>query len=263
MRRTSLIIAAAVSVALVLSPAAVASQGTAVQQTLRDRRAVADATRQARRAAAEINDALRDRITTFERLQRTAFGGLHGLDDRRSGLGDVASKVLSRTRDDLRTLRRRLAVRIEKLRSRAAALEWWLDTVGIFRVCPVPGYTEIHNDFGEIVRLPKVPVHRHTGSDIVAPTGSAILAPFDGYASVTSSKLGGLEVRIAGDAGYVYNGHAAAVGTLGWVRAGTVIGYVGATGDATGPHDHLEWHPDDGLAVDPYPLLVAACVGPG
>ncbi len=48
-----------------------------------------------------------------------------------------------------------------------------------------------------------------------------------------SSELGGLEVRVTGSRGYVYNAHLSSYGTLGYVRAGTVIGYVGATGDAT------------------------------
>jgi murein DD-endopeptidase MepM/ murein hydrolase activator NlpD len=43
------------------------------------------------------------------------------------------------------------------------------------------------------------------------------------------------------------------------VRAGTILGYVGNTGDAepTPPHLHFEIHPHGGDAVDPNPFLVA------
>jgi len=99
----------------------------------------------------------------------------------------------------------------------------------------------------------------HMGSDIEAPTWTPIRAPFDGYASGSSSPLGGYQAYVRGDRGYVFNAHLIAYGDLGWVTAGTIIGYVGATGDSTASHDHFEWHPWDGGAVDPYSLLSLVC----
>jgi murein DD-endopeptidase MepM/ murein hydrolase activator NlpD len=146
------------------------------------------------------------------------------------------------------------------LHARYANLQGWLDDHGILRVCPVPSFTDISDTFGMMVHIPHVPVHRHEGNDIAAPYGAPILAPFDGLASTGRDTLGGLTVRVFGADGYVYNAHLSRLGQLGWVRAGDVIGYIGTTGDATSPHDHLEWHPNDGPAVDPHALLVVACV---
>ena len=53
------------------------------------------------------------------------------------------------------------------------------------------------------------------------------------------------------DRGYVFVAHLIAYGDLGWVDAGTTVGYVGDTGLSTAPHAHVEWHPWDGGAVDP------------
>ncbi len=138
-------------------------------------------------------------------------------------------------------------------------MQAWIDTWGIFEVCPIRGWNDVTDNFGITVRLPGVPVHRHMGNDILALTGTPIVAPFDGYASASRGWLGGMEVRVRGARGYVYNAHLSRYGTLGDVQAGDVIGYVGSTGDATTPHDHLEWHPNDGVAVDPYPYLSASC----
>ena len=148
---------------------------------------------------------------------------------------------------------------LKRLRSEREALTGWLAEWGTFRTCPVAGVNQVADNFGVIVDLPEVPVHVHMGNDIMAVTGTPIVAPFEGYASESSSPLGGLEVRVKGVDGYAYNAHLSAYGQLGHVQIGDVIGYVGSTGDATGPHDHFEWHPGNGPAVDPNPLLSVVC----
>ncbi len=117
------------------------------------------------------------------------------------------------------------------------------------------------------------------GVDIVAPLGTPIRAPFDGVARRSFNTLGGNAVYVTGSTGFVYNAHLSAysANSTGPVQAGEIIGYVGWTGDAFGGvyHDHFEYHPNvipanwpasaygysviDG-AINPYPLLVEACL---
>lgn len=149
--------------------------------------------------------------------------------------------------------------RLDAVATQRSSVQAWIDTWGLFKVCPIQGWNDVTDNFGITVRLPGVPIHRHMGNDILALTGTPIVAPFDGYATASRGWLGGMEVRVQGALGYVYNAHLSRYGTLGQVHTGDIVGYVGSTGDATTPHDHFEWHPNDGLAVDPYPYLSASC----
>ncbi len=130
---------------------------------------------------------------------------------------------------------------------------------GVLGVCPVDEPNAYTDDWG----APRWAggFHLHQGNDIFAPEGTPIRAPFDGIAIRVDNTLGGIAVKVYGEAGYVYNAHLSEVVTLGEVTAGTIIGLVGNTGDAihSPPHDHFEWHPGNGDAVDPYPYLNAVC----
>lgn len=215
-------------------------------------------------------DALRGRLAAHERRTAAEIARMHREVERLASplaLGPTRWAVARRRhrgavfQERLRFTRyRRFAERgMQRLQRERAAVTSWLATWGTFRRCPVAGPHSVAHNFGITVRLPGVPVHRHMGNDIAAPAGTPIVAPFDGYAAASSSPMGGLEVRMRGAAGYVYNAHLASYGHLGSVRMGDVIGYVGATGDATVSHDHFEWHPGDGPAVDPNPLLSVVC----
>ena len=142
-----------------------------------------------------------------------------------------------------------------------------------FSICPVRGTVTYQDDFGE----PRGTggYHPHSGNDIHAPIGRAIRAPFTGLAVAhTDTWFAGRSVGLVGAEGFVRNAHLSRFGHLGWVRAGTVIGYVGQTGDALTPHDHFDWHPwtvPDPLhiapsgfrrildTIDPYPFLNKVC----
>jgi murein DD-endopeptidase MepM/ murein hydrolase activator NlpD len=145
---------------------------------------------------------------------------------------------------------------------------------GVFEACPVAEPRGFGDGFG----APRYVggFHLHKGVDIVAPMGTPILATFDGVASDATNIYGGTAVYVQGQYGSTYNAHMTTIAKLGSVRAGEVIGYVGSTGLAGGEtnHNHFEFRPnvmpsgwpesyygyaiiDD--AVNPYPLLVAAC----
>ena len=220
--------------------------------------------------ASEVSDSIREERWIERQIAKATTSSRHRSRELHSVVvkaqreaddhpGRRTLSVLREARRTARTFERLTARRLTALEERRQELASWLYTWGIFRVCPVDAPHYIHNDFGEIVNVEGVEPHVHMGSDIAAPTWTPIRAPFDGYAWSSYSPLGGYQVRVRGDRGYVFNAHLIAYGRLGWVSAGTIIGYVGATGDSTAPHDHFEWHPWNGGAVDPYYLLSLSC----
>jgi murein DD-endopeptidase MepM/ murein hydrolase activator NlpD len=121
--------------------------------------------------------------------------------------------------------------------------------------CPLPG-AGFTDDFGQ----PRSG-HTHQGVDLHAPSGIPELAIVSGNVTYGDGGGGGMGAYIAGDDGnrYVYYHLSQYMGPPRHVTPGEVIGRVGATGDATGPHLHFEIHPGGGPAVDPYPTLAKIC----
>ena len=99
----------------------------------------------------------------------------------------------------------------------------------------------------------------HEGNDISAPYGTPIVAPFDGVATSSSDETAGTYVTVGGSEGSVMMLHMSSLGQLGSVSTGTVVGFVGTSGNASTPHTHFEWHPGGGAAADPYPQLNEVC----
>lgn len=123
-------------------------------------------------------------------------------------------------------------------------------------VFPVQGPCSFSNDW----HAPRTG-HLHQGNDIFAAMGTPCVACVSGTVYQGEGKNAGLYVRLVGDDGNVYYYmHLQRFAATGHVSAGTVIGYVGDTGNAVGgpPHLHFEFHPGGGPAVNPYPILLAA-----
>jgi murein DD-endopeptidase MepM/ murein hydrolase activator NlpD len=186
-------------------------------------------------------------------------------DEQQAVLDDLDAKK-ARAEDLVKRLAKRYQNELEAL----TGLEFHGGTV--LAVCPVDQPRAVYDGFG----APRYGggYHPHAGNDIIAPQGTPIRATFDGYAQAGSNTLGGYSVNVYGDLGYTYNAHLMQPGVTGQVSAGQVVGYVGATGDTSTPHDHFEWHPNVipsdwpvspygyrviGSAVNPFPLLAQVC----
>lgn len=103
----------------------------------------------------------------------------------------------------------------------------------------------------------------HEGIDIFARRGTPVVAATQGVVVRKGwNRLGGKTVTVVGPSGwYHYYAHLddwddPAAGD--WVEAGTVLGYVGDTGNAKGTPPHLHYGIyAGGEARNPYPLLTA------
>jgi murein DD-endopeptidase MepM/ murein hydrolase activator NlpD len=212
-----------------------------------------------------------------ERLGSTVAAGVAAGQPRAviPALGLVASDAAEVARirpvlGDWADYRRALSRVLDLMESwRAAAAPGTAGLLPPGRVCPVAGPHHFEPTWGE-----ERPWGRtHKGEDVHAETGTPLVAIESG--TIVQSGWhwsGGFGVYLEG----YYSGDIYYYAHLAWmpreirpgavVAVGDLIGWVGRSGNATSPHLHLGWIPDnpgrgvdlDGLA-DPYPLLVGLC----
>jgi murein DD-endopeptidase MepM/ murein hydrolase activator NlpD len=103
----------------------------------------------------------------------------------------------------------------------------------------------------------------HTGVDFAAPIGTKIRTVMKGEVIFADwAGAYGRQVQVRHEDGTVtwYNHMSKFSVEVGeTVYAGDQVGAVGMTGNTTGPHLHLEVHPDGGAAVNPLPWLRNSC----
>jgi murein DD-endopeptidase MepM/ murein hydrolase activator NlpD len=107
----------------------------------------------------------------------------------------------------------------------------------------------------------------HTGLDFAAPTGTLIKAIHSG--TITEAGWAGAygyrTILTLDDGTELWFCHQSSISvSVGQkVATGDVIGRVGATGNVTGPHVHLEVHPDgQATGIDPMAWLHSKGINP-
>ena len=129
-------------------------------------------------------------------------------------------------------------------------------------VLPLDGY-DLTATFGESSSLW---ANTHTGLDFATPSGTPIKSVANGVVTSTAydGSYGNKTVITLEDGTEIWYCHqtAFAVSPGDQVSSGQVIGSVGATGNVTGPHLHLEVRPGAGDAVDPFNALTVHGLNP-
>ncbi len=128
-------------------------------------------------------------------------------------------------------------------------------------ICPVQGGAAFIDSWG----FPRSGGRTHKGVDMFNSRGTPLVAVVDGVVRFSSNSLGGKSTHLYADNGVVYyythlDGYPSDIGSGQRVAKGTVVGYLGNTGNAryTSPHLHFEIRPN-GKAVNPYPTVRSAC----
>ena len=127
--------------------------------------------------------------------------------------------------------------------------------------CPVQGGAAFANTWG----APRSGGRRHKGVDMFNARNTPLVAVVDGRVRFSSNSLGGLSTHVYSDAGVTYyyahlESHPTNISSGQRVSAGTIVGYLGNSGNAryTSPHVHFEIRPG-GVAVNPYPTVRHYC----
>ena len=154
--------------------------------------------------------------------------------------------------DNIERLESEANAMADKIRKLQAARKGGV--IGSISTWPLPGFNEISDPFGWRTHPITHKQSLHTGTDIMAPSGTPIHATGAGIVIMAgwNTAYGNMIIIDHGGGISSLYGHQsglkAAEGET--VQAGQIIGYVGSTGWSTGPHLHFEIR-EGGNPTDP------------
>jgi murein DD-endopeptidase MepM/ murein hydrolase activator NlpD len=224
--------------------------------------------RQADRASAELDvrradvaanqDAAAIVVEDISELQKTQAAILAKADDTLRAAIDTYNREINEKRVEDARIKRQKS---EKSASRPGAAGGAPPATTPGFICPVLGGASFIDSWG----FPRSGGRRHKGVDMFAARGTPVVAVVDGRIKFSSNSLGGRSTHLYSDNGTVYyythlDGHPSNISSGQRVAKGTVVGFVGNSGNAryTSPHNHFEIRPN-GRAVNPYPTVRSAC----
>lgn len=206
-------------------------------------------------AVEEETAAAADRANTLSEQARTVYSQATAAEQR-------AIDNLAKERRELQAavaLKRARDVAAANARSGTAAGLPPAATPNFF--CPVQGGASFIDSWG----FPRSGGRRHKGVDMFNSRNTPLIAVVDGRVKFSSNSLGGRSTHIYAADGTVYyythlERHPTNISSGQYVTAGTVVGFLGNSGNAryTSPHLHFEIRPG-GVAVNPYPTVRHYC----